>query len=92
MGAQNGRKAADLWIVTAIRLCLTEFEKPLRLMNESQAFWRKGGRMDKLLTEIQVSEALQVSLACLIAALPTGGNGYRFPVRSQKSAKLAVSA
>jgi predicted DNA-binding transcriptional regulator AlpA len=65
--------------------------------------------MDKLLTEIQVSEALQVSLACLrrwrlrgegpqyikvgplvryrpqdldewIAALPTGGNGCRFPV------------
>jgi predicted DNA-binding transcriptional regulator AlpA len=77
--------------------------------------------MDKLLTEIQVSEALQVSLACLrrwrlrgegpqyikvgplvryrpqdldewIAALPTGGNGYRFTVRSQKGAKLAVSA
>ena len=77
--------------------------------------------MDKLLTEIQVSDALQVSLACLrrlrlrgegpqyikvgplvryrpqdldnwIAALPTGGNGYRFPVRSQKVTKLAITA
>jgi predicted DNA-binding transcriptional regulator AlpA len=77
--------------------------------------------MDKLLTEIQVSDSLQVSLACLrrwrlrgegpryvkvgplvryqpqdldnwIAALPTGGNGYKFPVKSQKSARLAVSA
>jgi hypothetical protein len=77
--------------------------------------------MDKLLTEIQVSDSLQVSLACLrrwrlrgegpqyikvgplvryrpqdsddwVAALPSGGNGYRFPVRSQKGAKLAVSA
>jgi predicted DNA-binding transcriptional regulator AlpA len=77
--------------------------------------------MDKLLTEIQVSDALQVSLACLrrwrlrgegpqyikvgplvryrpqdldnwIAALPTGGNGYRIPVRSQKGTKLAITA
>jgi predicted DNA-binding transcriptional regulator AlpA len=69
--------------------------------------------MDKLLTEIQVSDSLQVSLACLrrwrlrgegpqyikvgplvryrpqdlddwIAALPSGGNGYRFPVQEPK--------
>jgi predicted DNA-binding transcriptional regulator AlpA len=77
--------------------------------------------MNSLLTESQVSERLQVSLACLrrwrlrgegplyikvgplvryrpedvdgwIAELPTGGNGHRISVRSDRRAKLAISA
>ena len=77
--------------------------------------------MESLLTEIQVSENLQVSLACLrrwrlrgegprylkvgplvryrpsdiedwIAELPTGGNGRRFPIRSGRASKVAISA
>jgi predicted DNA-binding transcriptional regulator AlpA len=77
--------------------------------------------MDTLLTETQVSDVLQVSLACLrrwrlrgegpqyikvgplvryrpqdldgwLASLPTGGNGCKFPVRSQRGTRFAVSA
>jgi hypothetical protein len=77
--------------------------------------------MEALLTESQVSEKLQVTLACLrswrlrgdgplyikvgplvryrtvdienwLAALPTGGNGHRFSVRSITRRKLAIPA